>query len=60
MQMLRYFIARFAEASTYAAIAGFLAFLHVNLDPGLWQHIVDCGLAAAGLLGVLVPDRTTP
>jgi hypothetical protein len=57
MIILRYAITRLGEASTWAALAGLLAGVHVSIDPGLWQHIVDVGIAASGLAGFLIPEH---
>jgi hypothetical protein len=56
--MLAYLIARLAEASTWAAFAGLLAGVHVTVDPGLWQHIADAGIAVSALAGALIPERS--
>jgi len=57
MSIPRYLTTRLGEASTWAAFAGLLAGVHVSIDPGLWQYIVDLGIAAAGLAGVLIPEK---
>jgi hypothetical protein len=57
MSFLRYVTARLGEASTWAAIAGLLAGVHVSIDPGLWQHIVDAGIALSALAGFLIPEQ---
>lgn len=57
MTILSYLLARLGEASTYAALAGLLAALHVSIDPGLWQHVVDAGLAIAALAGILLTEK---
>jgi len=56
--MLTFLIARLSEASTWAAFAGLLAGVHVTVDPGLWQHIVDAGVAVSALAGVLIPEKS--
>jgi hypothetical protein len=56
MSILRYLTARLSEASTWAAFAGLLAGVHVSIDPGLWQHIVDAGIALSALAGFLIPE----
>ncbi|HUN46366.1 MAG TPA: hypothetical protein VMU85_07595 [Stellaceae bacterium] len=58
MAALRYLVLRLGEASTWAALAGLLAGAHVVVDPGLWQHVVDAGIAVAGLAGCLIPEST--
>ena len=57
MSILRYATARLSEASTWAALAGLLAGVHISIDPGLWQHIVDAGIAVSALAGFLIPER---
>ncbi len=57
MNFLKYVTARLGEASTWAAIAGLLAGVHVSIDPGLWQHIVDAGIAVSALAGFLIPEQ---
>jgi hypothetical protein len=57
MTIASYLIKRLGEASTWAAIAALLAGIHVSVDPGLWQHIADAGIAVASLLGFLLPER---
>lgn len=56
--MVEFLIARLSEASTWAAFAGLLAGVHVSIDPGLWQHIVDAGVAVSALAGVLIPEKS--
>lgn len=56
MKGLQYIATRFGEPSTYAGIAGLLAAAHVTLDPGLWQHIVDAGMALSGLVAVIMKE----
>jgi hypothetical protein len=56
MAPLRYVVLRLGEASTWAALAGLLAGVHLNIDPGLWQHIVDAGIAVSSLAGCLIPE----
>ena len=57
MSILRYVTERLSEASTWAALAGLLAGIHVSIDPGLWQHIVDTGIALSALAGFLIPEQ---
>jgi hypothetical protein len=58
MSILRFLTARLGEASTWAAFAGLLAGVHMSIDPGLWQHIVDAGVAVSGLAGFLIPEQS--
>ncbi|HLJ19058.1 MAG TPA: hypothetical protein VKU84_02625 [Stellaceae bacterium] len=57
MSILRYLTARLSEASTWAAFAGLLAGVHVTVDPGLWQHVADAGIALSALAGFLIPEQ---
>ena len=57
MSILRYVAARLSEASTWAAFAVVLAGVHVSIDPGLWQHIADAGIAVSALAGFLIPEQ---
>ncbi len=54
--MIDYILDRLREPSTYAGLAGVLAALHVNLDPGLWQVMVDAGVALAGIAAFFVQE----
>ena len=56
MTIASYLIKRLGEASTWAALAALLAGVHVSVDPGLWQHVADAGIAVASLLGFLIPE----
>ena len=56
MSIPRYLTTRLSEASTWAAFAGLLAGVHVSIDPGLWQHIADTGIAVSALAGFLIPE----
>lgn len=53
-----YVLARLSEASTWAGIAAMLTVLHVSIDPGLWQHIVDAGIACAGLAAAAIKEQS--
>jgi hypothetical protein len=57
MNIVTFLIARLREPSTWAAAAGLLAGVHVGIDPGLWQHVADAGIAVAALLGFLLPEK---
>jgi hypothetical protein len=59
MSILRYVAARLSEASTWAAFAGLLAGVHVSIDPSLWQHVADAGIAVSALAGFLIPEQAT-
>jgi hypothetical protein len=54
---MRYLIARFGEASTYATLTALLAGLGLQLDPGLVQNVTLVCTGLAGLLGILLKDK---
>lgn len=54
--VLRFAIARLKEASTYRGLMLILTGLGVALRPEVGEAIVACGVAMAGLAGVLLPD----
>ncbi|MBT4769294.1 MAG: hypothetical protein HOO00_02030 [Rhodospirillaceae bacterium] len=56
-KFFNYVIERLREPSTYAGLAGVLAALHVNLDPGLWQMIIDAAIAMAGIAAFFVREH---
>lgn len=47
---------RLKEPSTWASLATLLVGAHVIIDPGLWQHVVDIGVAVAGTLGFILGE----
>lgn len=53
---LRFVLARLREASTYRGLMLILTGLGVALKPEVAEAIMALGMAAAGLVGVLVPD----
>lgn len=54
--VLRFVIARLKEASTYRGMMLILTGLGVALRPEVAEAIMACGVAVAGLAGVLLPD----
>lgn len=56
---LTYLLDRLREPSTWAAIAALLVAFHGPLAQGVSEHITTTGTAIAGLLGVLLGERTT-
>jgi hypothetical protein len=50
-------VQRLKEPSSYAAIAGVLALVGVQLPEGLWDHVVTAGAAAASLAAFFLPER---
>lgn len=55
---VRFIVARLREASTYRGLMLVLTGLGVALRPEVADAIVALGMAAAGLVGVLMPDST--
>ncbi len=56
-KFFNYVIDRLREPSTYAGLAAVLAALHINLDPGLWQMIVDAAIAISGIAAFFVREH---
>lgn len=52
-----FILARLKEASTWRAIILLLTALGVPIAPLLADRIIAIGLAAAGLVGVFMPDQ---
>jgi hypothetical protein len=50
--------ARFKEPSTWAGLAAVLAALGLGLPAELWQQIATTGMAVAGLLAMVLPERS--
>jgi hypothetical protein len=48
---------RLKEPSSYAALAAVLALFGLNVDPGLWGHVVRACVGVAGLVAFLLPER---
>lgn len=55
--VLKFAVTRLAQPSTWASIATLFTLLHVSIDPGMWQHLVDAGIAVSGLVGVILNER---
>jgi hypothetical protein len=54
--VVRFVIARLKEASTYRGLMLILTGLGVALRPEVAEAIMACGVAVAGLAGVVLPD----
>jgi hypothetical protein len=54
--ILSFLWSRMKEPSSYAALAGLFASLHLQLSPGTLQHIIDVLTIAAGVAGVLLRE----
>lgn len=54
---MKYLIARLKEASTWRGFFVLLAAFGVVVSPDLQESLVAVGLAVAGLIGVLSPDK---
>ena len=50
-------IARLKEPSTWAAIAGALAALGINVPSGTWQAITGVGAVLAGVAGAAMAEK---
>lgn len=57
LAILKFIVTRLAQPSTWASIASLFTLLHVSIPDGLWQHIVDAGIAVSGLVGVILNER---
>lgn len=53
----RFAVARLKEASTYRGLMLILTALGVVLRPEVGEALIAFGMAAAGLIGVFVPDQ---
>ncbi len=54
---LLFVVDRLKEASSYAGIAGFLAALNVPNSGSVALTITQIGMAVAGVLAVLIPEK---
>lgn len=54
--VLRFVLARLREASTYRGLMLILTGLGVALRPEVAEAVMACGVALAGLAGVVLPD----
>jgi hypothetical protein len=55
--MKSYFFERLKEASTWRGIVLLLTAIGVPLAPGVADMIISAGLAVAGLIGAIAPDK---
>lgn len=55
---MKYLTERLREPSTWAGIAAVTAGFGLPMDPGIWQNVAQAGMAASGLLAVLMKERT--
>ena len=55
--MKSYFLARAKEPSTWRGAMLFLTAIGVPLAPQMSDAIISTGLAVAGLIGVIAPDK---
>jgi hypothetical protein len=55
-----YILARLTESSTWRGIILVLAAVGVQLEPARAEEIIAGGMALAGLIAVLFPDRAQP
>lgn len=57
--MKDYLLDRMREPSSWRGLTLLLTALGVPLAPGVSDAIIAIGLGIAGLIGAVVPDRTT-
>lgn len=55
--MKAYILARAKEASTWRGVILLLTAIGVPVAPALAESIITAGLAIAGLIGVVSPDK---
>ena len=55
--LVRYVLARFAEASTWRAFVDFATAAGVVLSPDQVAQIISAGIAGRALIGAFLPDR---
>lgn len=57
LAIFHFMITRLAQPSTWVAISSALTLAHLSIDPSLWQHIVDAGIAVSALAGFILNER---
>lgn len=60
MKIIAYLDSRLREPSTWASMAAMLGGAGVAVPSGLWQYVAMTGMGAAGILGVILAERSTP
>jgi len=55
--MRSYFLARAKEPSTWRGAILFLTAIGVPIAPQMAEAVISTGLAVAGLIGVVAPDK---
>jgi len=60
MNLLAFLVARLKEPSSYAGIGAVLAALGIHTDDAVVQAAIQLLVAAAGLAGLLLPERVGP
>lgn len=56
--ILSYVLARLGEASTWRGLILLATSLGIHLTDAQSSHIIEAGLALAGLVGVVLPDAS--
>jgi hypothetical protein len=56
LNLLKFVDARLGEPSTWASLAGMLAMVNINVDPGVLHTISLWGAVGAAVLGVLIAE----
>lgn len=54
---MQYIINRLKEASTWRGIAMLLTAFGLHIAPELQEAVIATGVSAAGLIGVVFPDK---
>lgn len=60
MGVLGYVAARLAEPSTWAGLSALLVAAHVNIPDGVMSSVTLAGTGLAGLLALLMAERSGP
>jgi hypothetical protein len=56
-KQISWFGDRLKEPSTWASLAGIAGLVHLNIDPGLWQHVADVGMAIGAFIAFVLPEK---
>ncbi len=55
--ILRFMATRLSQPSTWVSIATMLGMVHINIDAGLWSHIVEIGMGMSAVAGFVLNER---
>jgi hypothetical protein len=56
---MKWLIARLREPSTWRGLVWLATSLGLTLSPEAWEYIIAIGMAAAGLLGVILKEKSS-